>query len=368
MTPITLSVLDQVPVKSGSTAAAALRETLELAEHVDRLGYRRYWLAEHHNSSALSCASPEILIPLVAERTSRIRVGSGGVMLPHYSPLKVAEEFRLLETLYPGRIDLGIGRAPGSDQLTAAVLAYGRELGIDRYPDQVVQLIDFLAGHELEHPLYGRVRATPDVATTPELWLLGSGIDSAVLAGQLGCAYSHAHFINPSSTAEALERYRAEFRPGVLDAPLANVGVSALCADTDDEADRLSLSRYLWWVKITRGEYGPFPSVAEAQDYPYTDSDRVTLEKLRRRSLVGSPERVRERLTALADELAVDELVILTITHDPAARRRSYELLASAFGLEANDGRPQRVLGSAKGLVEISEDFDAPLPDFEEYR
>ena len=330
-----LSVLDQVPVRSGGSAQESIRETIELAQRADQLGYHRYWLAEHHNSSALACGSPEILLPLVGAKTLRIRVGTGGVMLPHYSPLKVAETFRLLESVFPGRIDLGIGRAPGSDPLTAATLAYGRSLDVDHYPGQVQHLIEFLAGHSLGSHPQRQVRATPDGASKPQLWLLGSGIDSAVLAGQLGCAYSHAHFINAKGTAEAIARYREKFRPGVLAEPKVNVGVSALCAETDEEADRLSLSRYLWWIRITHGLSGPFPSVEEAEDYEYQERDQAVLERLRRRSLAGNPERMRELLAGLASELDVHELVVLTITHDPEARRRSYELLSEALLREA---------------------------------
>jgi luciferase family oxidoreductase group 1 len=334
---LALSILDQVPVREGSSAAAAIAETRSLAELADRLGYRRYWLAEHHDSPALACASPETLVPLLAEGTRRIRVGAGGVMLSHYSPFKVAETFALLETLYPGRIDLGVGRAPGSDRLTAAALAYGLPRGPELYPSQVADLIGFLRGAlPSDHP-FRHLRPGPAGHGMPELWLLGSGLDSALLAARLGCAYSHAHFINPGSTAEALALYRAEFTPGLLDAPRASIGVSAVCAETDDEAELLSRSRFLWWIKLTRGVPGPIPSLAEAIRFPYTDEDRAVIDKMRRRSFLGAPATLRERMAAFAAEHAVDELVVLTITHEPEPRRRSYELLARAFELDGAD-------------------------------
>ena len=333
-----LSVLDQVPVRSGSTAAAAVAETLQLAKAAEALGYHRYWLAEHHNSGALACASPEVLIPLIAARTSRLRVGSGGVMLPHYSPLKVAEIFRLLETLFPGRIDLGIGRAPGTDPLTAAALAYGRGWRAEQYPQQAAELINYLAGGRGRQPFH-RVRATPDGARPPQVWLLGSGVDSALLAAQLGCAYSHAYFINPESTDQALDLYRGEFVPGVLEAPAASLGISAICAESEEEADRLAMSRYLWWIRISQGKFGPFPSVEEALEHPYDARGRSLLEKLRRRALGGDPEATRQQVEELATRHGVDEMVILTITHDPRARLESYRLLAEACGLAAAEAR-----------------------------
>jgi luciferase family oxidoreductase group 1 len=213
-------------------------------------------------------------------------------------------------------------------------LAYGQPRGPDVYPSQVGDLIGFLDGTlPPDHP-FRHIRPGPSGHGMPEIWLLGSGLDSAVLAGRLGCAYSHAHFINPGSTGEALRLYRAEFRPGVLDAARASIGISAICADTDDEADFLSRSRSLWWIKLTRGMPGPIPSLAEATRFPSTADDRLVMEKMSRRSFQGSPAHLHERMTAFASEHGVDELVVLTITHEPEPRRRSYELLAEAFGLD----------------------------------
>jgi len=337
-----LSVLDQSPVRSGGTAAEAVQETLELARAAERLGYHRYWLAEHHSSAGLAGASPEILIGRVAAAPSRIRVGAGGVMLSHYSALKVAENFRMLETLFPGRIDLGIGRAPGSDQLTARALQHGPgALGIEHFPGQIADLIGFLhdrlpAGHP-----FARVRAMPAGPGAPELWLLGSSDESAMLAAHFGVAFSFAHFINAEGGAEVTRAYRERFRPSPeLAAPRAGIAVFALCADSEAEAERLAQSRDLFVVRLYTGRMEPYPSVEEAEAHPYTPPERAIVRQVRNRTVVGTPEQVRERLVALAAAYAADELVVVTITHDPKARLRSYELLAGAFGLERREDGP----------------------------
>ena len=348
--PIALSVLDQSPVGSGRTAADALAETLALARLADRRGYRRYWLAEHHNTGSLAGSAPEVLIPLVAAGTAGIRVGSGGVMLAHYSPLKVAEQFRLLQTLFPGRIDLGIGRAPGSDRLTALALTRGEPHPIEAFPEQLRELSAYL--HDAlpaGHPFAG-VRATPeppgDGGAGPELWLLGSSGQSAAYAADLGFAFSFAHFINPDPgvAAAVLEAYREAFRPSpYLDAPRTSLAVRALCAETDAEARRLSASFGLMRVRMEQGRRGPVPSVEEALAYPYSPPERARLGAVLAQSAIGSPETVRQRLTALARAHGVDELVVVTICHDPAARRRSYELLAEAFALAPRTAPPAPV-------------------------
>jgi luciferase family oxidoreductase group 1 len=338
-----LSVLDQAPIRKGGTATQAIAETIELARCADRLGYHRYWLAEHHNSSSLACASPEILVGAVADRTERIRVGTGGVMLPHYSALKVAETFRMLETLHPGRIDLGLGRAPGSDMVTARALAHGPgQLGIEQYPEQVLDLLGWLEGRLPDGHRFRAVHAMPAGASIPELWLLGSGPDSAQIAAYFGLPFSFAHFITQRGGAEIMSAYREAFRPSRwLAEPLASIGVSLVVAETDEEAHRLSMSRFLWWIKIIKGEAEGFPPPEEALAYPYSPSERDLLGKLERRSIAGKPETVRARLLELAGEYEVDEIVVLTITFDFAARVRSYELLAEAFGL-TETSRPAR--------------------------
>lgn len=335
-----LSVLDQSPVRSGGTPAEAIAETLELAQAAERLGYHRYWLAEHHSTQGLADASPEILIGQVAARTARIRVGSGGIMLTHYSALKVAETFRMLDTLFPGRIDLGIGRAPGSDQLTAEALRQGPgAMGLEFFPDQVADLVGFLHDRlEPGHPFAG-VRAMPAGPGAPEVWLLGSSDASAACAAQLGTGFSFAHFINAEGGAAITRAYARAFRASPeLASPRASVAAFVVCADTEADARRLALSRELFLLRLYTGRPGPYPSVEEAERYPYTDRERAIAAAIRRRSIAGAPGHVRDALLALAAEYGVDEVVVVTITHDPKARLRSYELLADAFALAADSG------------------------------
>ena len=330
-----LSVLDQSPVRTGATAADAFADTLALARAADRWGYRRYWVAEHHNTEGLAGAAPEILIARIAGVTERIRVGSGGVMLSHYSPYKVAENFRVLHTLFPGRIDLGVGRAPGSDGRTAMALQAGPgAVGIDQFPNQVADLIDWL--HDklpAEHPFAG-VRATPAGPDAPEFWLLGSSDQSAVYAAHFGCAFSFAHFISGLGAEEVLGAYRRLFRPSALEAaPRGSIAVFALCADSEAEADRLSMSRDLWLLRLRQGRTGAFPSPEEAAAYPYNEQELAVVRYNRRRTIAGTPEQVKARLAEMARACGVEEVVVVTICHDFQARLRSYELLAQAFEL-----------------------------------
>ena len=330
-----LSVLDQSPIRSGGTPADAIAETVELACFADRLGYHRYWVAEHHSSAGLAGTAPEILVARLAAATSTIRIGSGGVMLSHYSSLKVAETFRVLEALYPGRIDLGIGRAPGSDALTARALQHGPgALGIEYFPSQIADLIGFLRNvMPSDHP-FAPVLAQPQGPSAPELWLLGSSAESAAYAAHFGCAFSFAHFITDQGGPEVMAAYRQHFQPSPwLAAQQASIGVFVLCADSEAEARRLALSRELWRLKLEQGELGPIPSVAEAEAYPYSREDRLRIAVMRRRAVVGAPEQVKERLLALGAAYGVSEFVVVTICHDVTARRRSYELLAQMFGL-----------------------------------
>ena len=334
-----LSVLDQSPIRKDGSAADAVMETIRLAKACEALGYHRYWLAEHHNTGSFAGSAPEVLIARVAAETNSIRVGSGGVMLTHYSPLKVAEQFRMLETLSPGRIDLGLGRAPGTDQRTSAALQAGPQAwGIDAFPSQVQLLRQFLddaAGEPLpgDHPYRG-IHAMPRGDTRPEMWLLGSGLHSAIYAGELGLPFSHAHFISPEACDEACAAYRHRFKPSAwCEHPRLSLGVAALAAETEEEAQRLSLSRNLWVVRLLTGRPIVFPSPEEARDYPYTEQELAMLRTVEARSTVGTPEQVHDRLLALAERHGAEELVVVTITYDFASRLRSYELLADAFAL-----------------------------------
>ncbi|HVC55868.1 MAG TPA: LLM class flavin-dependent oxidoreductase [Stellaceae bacterium] len=338
-TMIQLSVLDQSPVRQGVTPREALLETIALARHVDGLGYRRYWLAEHHGSPGLAGSAPEIMVARVAAETSHLRIGSGGVMLSHYSSLKVAEQFRLLETLYPGRIDLGIGRAPGSDQLTAIALQHGPgALGIEHFPNQIADLLAYFEGTmPADHP-FSRIQLTPAGDTNPEIWLLGSSDQSALFAGYFGCAFSFAHFITDEGGPEIMQGYRQRFQPSArLAVPQGSIGVFVICAESDEEAHRLAASRDLWRLRQRRGILAPFPPPEDALSYPYSEAERREVAYHRRRQVVGTPDSVKAQLLAYAASYEVDEIVVLTICHDFAARQRSYTLLAEAFGLARPD-------------------------------
>ncbi|MBI3128034.1 MAG: LLM class flavin-dependent oxidoreductase [Candidatus Tectomicrobia bacterium] len=333
---IRLSVLDQSPIRSGGTAAQALQETLLLAQAAERLGYRRYWVAEHHNSGGLAGTSPEILVGQIAARTRSLRVGSGGVMLSHYSAYKVAENFRLLEALYPGRIDLGIGRAPGSDRLTAAALAPGQSgFGYEDYPRKVADLMGYLTDSlPPEHP-FARLRAMPDGPTVPELWMLGSSDESAMMAAHFGRPFSFAHFINQYGGPQVMAMYRANFRPSKqLAGPLGSIGVFVMCAETEEEAIHHASSRPLWMLRNRRGERKGVPPPEEAKAYPWSGAERAFAEDVWGRTTVGDPDQCKAGMLQLAGAYGVEELVVVTVCHSFEARVRSYELLAQAFGLE----------------------------------
>ena len=333
---IRLSVLDQSPIRRGATPAQAINESIELAQACDRFGYHRYWVAEHHSSEGLAGAAPEILITRLASATKSLRIGSGGVMLSHYSPLKVAEQWRVLEALFPGRIDLGIGRAPGSDYVTARALAHGPgALGIEEFPRQINDLLSYLRDDIPDgHPFAG-VSAQPRGAEIPEMWLLGSSDQSALYAAYFGCAFSFAHFITDRHGPEIMAAYRREFRPSPLGSqPQGSIGVSVTCAAMAAEADRLAKSRDLSRLRMEQGILGPVPTVEEAEAYQYSPEEKMRVAQSRQRQVIGDPGQCKAQLLELGERYGVEEFVAVTITHDFAARVRSYELLAKEFGLE----------------------------------
>ncbi len=332
-----LSVVDQSPVRKGGTSADALRESIELAVRTEALGYRRYWVAEHHNLPGFAGTAPELLIGQIAARTSSIRVGSGGVMLSHYSALKVAELFAMLESLYPGRIDLGLGRAPGSDPRTARALVYpGAMRDVAHYPEQVDDLLAFLRGDlEVGHPFAG-VRASPTPSGVPELWLLGSGLDSAMIAAQRGFPFSFAHFFGTSADyAPAIaEHYRKHFEPSDhTPEPRLNVSVQVVCAEREDEARSLARSLAMARLKLATGRPGPIVSPEEAAQHPFTPEERAFVESYERVTVIGTPEQVAGELTGIAEACHTRDLGIVTICFDFEARCRSYELVAEVCGL-----------------------------------
>jgi luciferase family oxidoreductase group 1 len=331
-----LSVLDQSTVISGRLPDASIRESLDLARHCDALGYHRYWCAEHHNSDSIAGTAPEVLMAAIAATTHQIRVGSAGVMLPHYATLKVAEQFRVLDAIAPGRIDLGLGRAPGSDGLTAHALNPNAATAAEQFPAQVRDLLAWVTGGALAegHP-FRSVRAQPVGATAPEVWILGSSDYGAQVAAFFGLPYCFAHFITDGEgAAQALHLYRETFRPSAfLSAPKSALCVWAMAAETQAEAARLFTSRELFRLGRDRGIYNPLPSPEEAAAHHYSASDRVRIEQTRARGIYGTPDVVGDRLRALAEELGVQEVAILTTLHSAAARRHSYTLLAREFGM-----------------------------------
>jgi luciferase family oxidoreductase group 1 len=344
-----LSVLDISPVPSGSSSSDALRNTLDLAKLVDDLGYSRYWLAEHHNTALIASTSPEVMIGHVAMATRRMRVGSGGIMLPNHAPLKVAETFRVLEALHPGRIDLGLGRAPGTDSLTALALRRSREaVYSDDFPAQLAELLAFFDDDfPANHP-YQRVKAMPDDVASPEIWLLGSSDFSAQLAASAGLRFAFAHHIQPEPAISALRFYRDNFKPSRhLAKPESLIAVSVICAETDEKARELAAPAELTMLRFRQGgRMEKLPSVADAQAYPYTDEERLAVRMNAPRLNVGSPATVREKLLTLAGQGAADEIMVTTITHDHQDRRRSYELLAEAFGLSSAKANAREVVAA----------------------
>lgn len=326
-----IGILDQSPVRSGGTPADAVHETLELARAADRWGYSRYRLAEHHSTPGLAGASPEVLIAQVAAVTSRIRVGSGGVMLPHYSALKVAEQFRMLETLHPGRIDLGIGRAPGGDARTAHAVSGAGFPDASRFPEQVQQLCAHLDGTLPEGHPFQAVRVQPEVATRPEVWLLGSSDYSGALAAELGLPFSFAHFINPRGGEAVAQFYRSRFKPGREAKPRVVVCTFAICAETDAEAERLAAPIDLRRLHMALNIDSPIPTDEEAAQHRYSEEERAYILAQRARAVLGSPRTCRRELEAMAARYGADEMMVLTITGSYETRRRSYELLMDAF-------------------------------------
>ena len=334
---LTLSVLDQSTSVDGREEAESIRDTIALARHCEALGYRRFWVSEHHNSGSIVGTAPEVLMAAIAATTRTIRVGSAGVMLPHYASLKVAEQFRVLEAIAPGRIDLGVGRAPGSDRLTAYALnpAGG---DADQFPQQIVELQAWLADTPLpeRHP-FAAITAHPRGPTQPEMWVLGSSDYGARLAAHFGLPYAYAYFFSDGrGVEEALSLYRQHYRPSARHpVPQATICIFALAADTDAEARRLLRTREYWRVGFEQGIRRPLVSPEVAAAHPYTPAEQARIDALRQRAVVGTGDAVAERLRAEAARLELDELVVVTWTFDQAARMRSYELIAQAFDLRS---------------------------------
>ena len=325
-----ISAVDQSPIFSNTNADQAIRETKDLAKYCDSLGLNRFWLAEHHGSNSFAGCSPEILIPSLAAQTESIRVGSGGVMLMHYSPYKVAENFRLLESLFPNRIDLGLGRAPGSDAYQAGALAYGsKTTGPEFFATKMNDLKSFLEGSASSTQSFESVNVTPGLGEIPEVWLLVSSRQGAEYAAHFGLPMSLAYFIDPSC-ADLADLYRDNFQPSVFaDRPKVSIGVFSVCADTDKEAEELSMSAAVWRHNSQRGNFGPFPTFEEAKDSISGDLVKTNDNK----TFVGSPQTVRQKLQPILDKVNPEELKIITICEPFSSRVRSYDLINQSFSV-----------------------------------
>jgi len=327
-----LSVLDQSPIRKGSNAVEALQESIQLAKLADRLGYTRYWLSEHHNTRSLAGSAPEVLIARLAGETQRIRVGSGGVMLPNHSTLKVAENFRLLEALYPGRIDLGIGRAPGGDRITAHLLNPSNTFDPREFVQQLVDLQAYLSEEANSGSVHEKVKATPHIDTKPDLWILTSSGESGLLAAHYGMALSFAHFIYPVGGPKAVATYRERFHPSPwLQEPVASVGIFVFCADTEEKAQQLQAVMDYRLLSLEKGQADITYSYEDIKAYQYSEGEWERVQRNRSRMITGTPPQVKEQLLQLAADYAVDEIVVATITDSFADRLRSYELLAALF-------------------------------------
>ncbi len=331
------SVLDLAIVGEGSSHGEALTNSVDLARNAERLGYHRHWVAEHHNMPGIASSSPPVLAAALAANTRTMRIGSGGVMLPNHPPLVVAEQFGMLEALYPGRIDLGIGRAPGTDQITAAALRRSADpLSDEDFPRQLAELIGFFKGEFSPRDPYRHVRAVPGNGDMPEVWLLGSSGYSAQLAGMLGLPFAFAHLFMPRNTDAALELYRTHFKASeYLDEPYAMVACAALCAADDERARYLSGPARLSMARLRAGRPTRFPTPEEAAAHKFSAQEEQSVSALSGSTAIGGPQTVREKVDALIERTACDELMITTMVHDHADRLRSYELIAETYELAA---------------------------------
>lgn len=329
-----LSILDQTPIRRGSNAAEALQESIALVRLADEWGYTRYWLSEHHNTITLAGAAPEVLIARLAAESKRIRLGSGGIMLPNHSTLKVAENFKLLEALYPQRIDLGVGRAPGGDRITAQLLNPSNTFDPQEYIQQISDLQDFLTDNPNYNNIQGKVRAIPQIDTVPEMWMLTSSGESAYLAAHSGMALSYAQFINPVGGKEAIAIYKQRFKPSAqLKTPKASAGVFAFCSEDEQKAEQVRAIMDYRLLSFEKGRYDEIPTYEVAKKYNYTANEWQRVLFNRQRTIIGTPGVVKEKIIALAAELDVPEIIVSTFAESRDDRFNSYRLLSRLFSL-----------------------------------
>lgn len=330
-----LSVLDQSPIRKGSTAREALQETLALAQHAEQLGYTRFWVSEHHNTNALAGTTPEVLIAHLGSQTKHIRLGSGGVMLPHYSALKVAENFRMLETLYPGRIDLGVGRAPGGDRLTAHILNPSNQFDEKEFVAQLADMQAYLNSNTPPTLGHDKIKAMPEAPSVPEQWILSSSGQSAYFAAHFGMGFAFAHFINPNGGPQSVKWYKENFRPSQqIQSPEALVAIFAYCSEDEEQIRRQqAITDHRFYLLETKGRLDPI-GWEDVKDVTYSAEEMQRILYNRNRTIIGKPEEVRTRFLQLSNEYGVDEIMIANITQDFGERLESYRLLADMFKLK----------------------------------
>jgi luciferase family oxidoreductase group 1 len=318
-----LSILDQAPVSSGKTAQEALKATVGLAESADRLGYMRYWVAEHHDLAGLASPAPDMLLSLIGSRTEQIRIGAGAVLLPHYKAFNIAERYNMLATLYPDRIDLGIGRAPGGSAEVTMALSDNFLENVRKMPDKLDELIAFLDGSFPDGHLFSKINARPVPETPPVPWLLGTSGKSGKLAVEKGMNYAFGHFMSGESGPEIVRSY---YENG---GSLALIAVTAVCAETTEEAEELALSDLIWKLQQDKGKgKSGVPTIKEAKAYDLSGEEKAKLEKMKNNMIIGNPQEVREQLERLQEQYDTEEFMIVTITNSYEARRKSYELIA----------------------------------------
>ncbi|AJD92759.1 hypothetical protein JMA_34420 [Jeotgalibacillus malaysiensis] len=322
-----LGILDQVPMPQGTQPTDVLTHTVELAQFAEQLGYSRYWLAEHHNTNGLLSAAPEILMTRIASATESIRVGSGGVLLPQYSPLKVAETFKTMEALFPGRVDLGVGRSPGGTERTRAALTDSRESMMGAFPRHLDELHGFMHNQLPKQHEYRMVKVTPRTGSAPPMWVLGLSPRSAKLAAERGLGLTFGHFINPDKWEETLRTYREHFKPGQFNEPAVNVTVFVVCAETQEEAERLALTQDMWLLGIEKGD-SQVHSPEILKDRRLTTGDLEKIRHNRRRMIVGTPEKIKASLEELSERYQTDDFLLITNIHSHENKKKSYELIA----------------------------------------
>ncbi|HEY4602135.1 MAG TPA: LLM class flavin-dependent oxidoreductase [Cerasibacillus sp.] len=323
-----LSILDQVPFSEGASQQEALHQTIQLAKYAERLGYERYWIAEHHDLPGLTCPAPDVLLSRLGAETNKIRIGAGAVLLPHYRPFNIAERYNLLATLYPGRIDLGIGRAPGGSAEATLALSERYLEKVRQYPELIDELRQFLTnGFPLDHN-FSNVTTRPVPPTQPKMWLLGTSDKSAQLAVEKRLPYSFAHFMSDSNGPQIVQSYKKAWEETYPnERPYVVLAVSAICAETEQEAEELALSQALWQVS----QDSPIPSTEKARQHQFTEQQKEMVKKSRKKQIIGNPEQVVKELLKLKEVYDADEIMILTITHSYEARKRSYELIANTI-------------------------------------